>query len=73
MQYLGGVCKDCKQVFHPVIFDFDHKNPSAKEFKISGKYIYRWNELRKELDKCELRCSNCHRFRHYLEEHPIPT
>lgn len=70
INYLGGKCKDCNQIFHPVCFDFDHKNPSQKEFKISGKYIFRWKELKRELNKCELRCSNCHRLRHYLLEFP---
>ena len=66
--YLGGKCVDCDYQGHPVAFDFDHKNPTEKKFKISGKYIYRWAELRKELNKCVLRCSNCHRIRHYLED-----
>jgi hypothetical protein len=66
--YLGGKCVDCGFDGHSVAFDFDHRNPAEKKFKISGKYIYRWHELRKELDKTELRCSNCHRIRHYLEE-----
>lgn len=68
--YLGGRCKDCRGEFHPVVFDFDHRDPSLKEFKISGNYIFRWNELKKELDKCDLRCSNCHRLRHYMETNP---
>lgn len=72
VKYLGGKCVDCGFKGHPVAFDFDHKNPSQKEFKISGKYIYRWSELVKELDKCQLRCSNCHRIRHYLEQYPLP-
>jgi hypothetical protein len=70
IKHLGGKCKDCHYTGHPVAFDFDHKDPTQKEFKISGKYIFRWKELVKELDKCELRCSNCHRTRHYLLEFP---
>jgi hypothetical protein len=61
---------DCKKTFHPVCYDFDHMDPTVKEFKISGKYIFRWEELKKELDKCELRCATCHRLRHYLLEFP---
>jgi 5-methylcytosine-specific restriction endonuclease McrA len=68
VEYLGGKCKDCGNQFHLVIYDFDHKNPAEKEFKISGHYILRWKELKRELDKCELRCSNCHRLRHYMLE-----
>lgn len=66
--YLGGICIDCGFKGHAVAFDFDHKDPTKKEFKISGHYIYRWSVLKKELDKCELRCSNCHRIKHYLED-----
>lgn len=66
--YLGGKCVDCGFGGHSVAFDFDHKDPLKKEFKISGHYIFRWTILKKELDKCELRCSNCHRIKHYLED-----
>lgn len=68
VEYLGGKCVDCGFHGHPVAFDFDHKDPAQKSFKISGKYIFRWYELVKELKKCVLRCSNCHRIRHYLED-----
>lgn len=66
--YLGGKCVDCPFDGHPVAFDFDHVNPSKKEFKISGHYLFRWKELKKELDKCVLRCCRCHRIKHYLED-----
>jgi hypothetical protein len=69
--YLGGKCVDCQYEGHPVAFDFDHKDPKQKEFKISGHYKFRWKELKRELDKCALRCSNCHRVRHYIEEFGI--
>lgn len=68
VEYLGGVCKDCSGVFPPVVYDFDHRDPKKKEFKISGHYIFRWAELKRELDKCDLRCANCHRLRHYHME-----
>lgn len=67
VEYLGGQCVDCGFQGHPVAFDFDHVDPKTKEFKISGSYIFRWSVLKKELDKCVVRCANCHRIRHYLE------
>jgi len=66
VDYLGGKCVDCEKEYPPVVFDFDHTDPTQKSFKISGKAIYRWAEIQKELDKCQLRCSNCHRLRHYI-------
>lgn len=68
IKYLGGKCKDCRNDYHPVCMDFDHKDKKTKEYKISGHYLFRWAELRKELDKTELRCSNCHRLKHYMED-----
>ena len=70
VEYLGGKCIDCGFTGHPIAFDFDHRDPHDKEFKISGKYIFRWKELKKELNKCDLRCAICHRLRHYREEFP---
>ncbi len=68
VEYLGGKCIDCGFSGHPVGFDFDHKNPALKEFKISGHYILRWVDLKKELDKCVLLCATCHRVEHYKED-----
>lgn len=67
VEYLNNKCEDCGlKSDYIVIYDFDHKDPAQKSFKISGKAIYRWEELKTELNKCSLRCSNCHRLRHYL-------
>lgn len=44
--------------------DFHHKDQSQKEFVISGNYTRSWEVLKKELDKCDLICSNCHREIH---------
>ena len=67
VKYLGGICKSCElKSEHIVLYDFDHLDRSTKSFKISGKSIYRWEELQKELDKCQLLCSNCHRVKEYL-------
>jgi hypothetical protein len=67
VEYLGGKCVDCKGQFPPVAYDFDHRDPSTKDFKISGNYIFRWDVLKRELDKTDLRCAVCHRIRHYME------
>lgn len=73
VKYLGGKCTDCGYDEYHIAFDFDHIKPREKSYKISGKAIslFRWKELKKELNKCQLRCSNCHRIRHYLEENGL--
>ena len=51
---LGGKCVDCGTTEN---LQFDHKDPSKKSFNISCVLSER---TFKELEKCELRCGDCH-------------
>lgn len=56
-------CVDCGNKFPHYVMDFDHiKN---KEFTLSNARQGRYSKekILKEIDKCELVCSNCHRIR----------
>ena len=47
------------------VFDFHHIDPDEKDIKVAdwmGRI--KWATLKKELDKCILLCSNCHRIHH---------
>ena len=39
---------------------FHHRDPLTKSFGIGGSHCRKWELLIKELDKCDLVCSNCH-------------
>lgn len=57
-------CADCK-ILHPwFVMDFDHVF-DEKEYNISMMLVsgYSKSKIQKEIDKCELVCSNCHRVR----------
>jgi hypothetical protein len=58
-----GPCVDCKNSYPPCVMDFDHLN--NKEFNISTARAcgYGKAKILKEISKCELVCSNCHRIR----------
>lgn len=65
----GGKCFKCKVKYNgknAAIFDFHHKNPSTKEFNLSQGFLgnVSLKRIRKELKKCILVCSNCHRLIH---------
>lgn len=61
-------CVDCGIVYHPYVMDFDHIDRKTKKFKISGSLNSRnGDDLIKEIEKCELRCANCHRHKTYME------
>lgn len=67
VDYLGGKCIDCGYNKCLQALEFDHVDPSQKEFTISGKHCFSWGKIKIELDKCVLRCANCHRERHANE------
>lgn len=54
-------CKDCGES-DPIVLEFDHQG--NKEFNIAHKIgIIPFKELLKEINKCEVVCSNCHKKR----------
>lgn len=53
-------CIDCGEE-NPVVLEFDHVR-GKKKAKIS--YLANansWDTVKKEIDKCEVRCGNCHK------------
>jgi hypothetical protein len=59
-------CVECGES-RPWCLDFDHRNPSNKKFEIS-KLVDHGSSLDKlvtEIEKCDVRCANCHRDRHH--------
>ncbi len=50
------------------LLDFHHIDPSKKDFQISQGEAKGWDKILKEIKKCVVLCSNCHRDFHYLEK-----
>jgi len=64
--YLGGKCTACGIVAikgNECIFDFHHIDPNTKSYTIGSTYTTLAN-VKEELDKCIVLCSNCHRMEH---------
>lgn len=66
-------CVDCGES-DTRILEFDHIDPSQKEFTISrgiadGRGL---KSIKAEVAKCEVRCCNCHRLRTITEKHHTP-
>ena len=62
-------CRDCGIKDHRVL-DFHHKSSKEKDFAISEYYYHQYCEVRlkKEVEKCEILCANCHRIYHFDEQ-----
>jgi len=59
-------CIDCGYNKHPVALDFDHINGERNPKRISNMPgYYLWHKILAEMDKCEIRCANCHRIKTY--------
>jgi len=66
INYLGGKCKKCNYEINDInfaAFEFHHSEDN-KEMAIGTSLNRKWEIIKKELDKCELLCSNCHRIIH---------
>lgn len=61
----GGKCCICGYSKYIGALEFHHINEDKKEFGLSMNGITRsWEKTKRELDKCILVCSNCHREIH---------
>ena len=55
---------------HVACLDFHHINADDKEIGLSSAALNGWSKKRilKEVSKCKVLCSNCHRILHYNEK-----
>ena len=67
LEYKGNKCEICGYNKCSDALEFHHLNPAEKDFSISDRnLVLDWQLIKKELDKCQLVCSNCHREIHSL-------
>ena len=65
IEHLGGKCTRCGYNKYPEVMEFHHRDPSQKDFNISKKgHCRSWERVKKEIEKCDLFCANCHREVH---------
>ena len=61
-------CVDCKGTFPPAAMEFDHVR-GTKKYNVSEMVGSRMSDdaILKEIEKCEVRCANCHRIKTHEE------
>ena len=55
-------CVDCGEC-NPIVLDFDHLKD--KKYNVSRMIHdgFSWKAIKKEIEKCQVVCANCHRIR----------
>jgi hypothetical protein len=56
----GGKCTRCGYDKCFDALEFHHRDPEAKEFTIGHRRGLKEETLRKEVEKCDIVCRNCH-------------
>lgn len=64
VNYLGGKCSICGYCKNINALDFHHLDPTKKDISIADLRKVNTEDMHKELNKCILLCSNCHREEH---------
>ena len=59
-------CIDCGEN-DPIVLEFDHLRDKIMPVSTMVAKCRSWNVIKKEIDKCEVRCANCHRRKTALE------
>lgn len=54
---------------HPAVIDFHHNDPSTKERNVTDMMKFSMDKIKKEINKCTILCSNCHRKLHWNEKY----
>ncbi len=68
VEHMGGKCIVCGYSKYPEVLEFHHRDPSTKEFNLGlGGLTRSWERIKREVEKCDLLCANCHRERHVEE------
>ena len=56
-------CVDCGET-DVTVLDFDHRDPSTKKREVTVIALQKpWKFVAAEIEKCDVRCANCHRRR----------
>ncbi len=61
---LAKGCIICGYKKHPAALEFHHRNPKEKRFTISRHPKMSIAALKREIEKCDVICRNCHAVHH---------
>lgn len=66
VKYLGGKCLKCGYDKCAGSLHFHHRDPDKKDPNWIRLKNWNFEKIKKELDKCDLLCANCHGEAHWM-------
>ena len=57
---MASGCELCGYNEHPAALQFDHIDPSTKEFSLGRSKAVSFQRMKDEIAKCRVLCANCH-------------
>ena len=72
--FKGGKCLKCGLEYNGkngLLYHFHHRDPSSKEYYIDRMWAsgLSWEDILKEINKCDLLCVVCHLWEHHPDEY----
>jgi len=64
IEYKGGKCEICGYDKCIKALEFHHKDPEKKDKNWGRMRGWKWEKIKKEIEKCDLLCCRCHREIH---------
>ena len=58
-------CADCGGLYPYYVMDFDHREGETKKYALNSTDRMTMRAILREVEKCDVVCSNCHRVRTY--------
>jgi hypothetical protein len=58
-------CADCGIKYPYYVMDFDHREGEIKQYELNRIDRMSIKAILREIEKCDVVCSNCHRVRTY--------
>ena len=58
-------CADCGVQYPYYVMDFDHREGEEKVFEMNHVNYVTMSAIKREVEKCDVVCANCHRERTY--------
>ena len=57
-------CTVCGYAKSRAAIDFHHRDPSTKDIEVTKLKNRSYDVIKREVDKCDILCANCHRETH---------